>query len=85
MEIHVDILINMKMRDKIKQMVKAVGIRQTARNIGIDPGGLYRTINGDLRMDTAETILNALGYQLKIVRKGVNRATRNKPKRKEVI
>lgn len=59
----------MKTRDKIKEMVKARGIRRTARDLGLDPGGLYRTINGDLRMSTAERILDVLEYELQIVKK----------------
>jgi hypothetical protein len=64
----------MKTRDKIKEMVKARGIRQTARDLGLDPGGLHRTINKDLRISTADRILDVLGYELRIVRKPSKRS-----------
>ncbi len=59
----------MKTRDEIGVLVRARGIRATARDLGLNPGGLYRMINGDLRMSTAERILDLLGYELRIVRK----------------
>jgi hypothetical protein len=79
MEEYVDILLNMKTRDKIRKLVKSRGIRGTARDLDFDPGGLYRMINGDLRMSTAERILDVLGYELQIVKKGSKQS-----KRKEV-
>ena len=60
----------MDIQDILKELVKKNGLRQTARELGIDSGALFRSIHSDLRLSTAQLILNRFGFELKIVRKG---------------
>jgi hypothetical protein len=74
-----DKLVSMTVQDMLRRLVNEKGLRQTARELGIDSGALYRSINSDLRIGTAQKILDFFGYDLKIVkRKEVNRIRSNR-------
>lgn len=69
-----DKLVIMDIQETLKRLVNEKGLRESARELGIDSGCLFRSINSDLRIGTAQKILNLFGYDLKIVRrKGVKR------------
>ena len=79
-----DILVTMSIQDTLKKMVNQQGLRKVARKLGIDHASLYRSVNSDLRIGTAQRILNLLGCDLKIVkRKEVKKWNRKKPKLKQ--
>ncbi len=63
----------MDIQDILKELVKKNGLRQTARELGMDSSTLFRSIHSDLRVGTAQLILNRFGYELKVVRKGGER------------
>ena len=74
-----DKLVIMIIQDMLRKLVTKKGLRQTARELGIDSGALYRSINSDLRIGTVQKILDLFGYDLKIVkRKEVNRIKSNR-------
>lgn len=68
-KINVDNMVNMEIQNILKELVRAKGLRKTARELGIDPAALYRNLQRDLRVGTATRILDALGYDLRIVKK----------------
>jgi len=51
-------------------LVKDKGLRQTARELGIDSGSLYRSIQdgSNVGLSRVEAILSLFGYELKIVK-----------------
>ena len=70
----------MTIQETLEGLVKKNGLRRTAREVGIDCGALYRSIHSDLRISTAQSILNHLGYDLKIIkRKGVKDKRKDRP------
>ena len=67
-----DKLVIMNIQETLRKLVTEKGLRKTARELNIDSGSLFRSISSDLRVSTAQMILNLFGYDLKIVkRKGV--------------
>jgi hypothetical protein len=59
----------------LRELVKKRGLRQTARDLGVDSGNLYRSLmdGSNLKLNRIEAILELFGYELKISkRKGVN-------------
>ena len=61
----------MGIEKELRELVRKKGLRQTARDLGINSGSLYRSImNGsNIGLDRIEAILNLFGYELKIVKK----------------
>ena len=53
----------------LKALVRKNGLRKTARELGIDPAALHRNMNSDMRISTANKILDHFGYDLKTVKK----------------
>ena len=58
----------MSIEKELRELVKRKGLRQTARELGINSGSLYRSImNGsNVGLNRIEAILNLFGYELKI-------------------
>ena len=58
----------MGIEKELRELVKRKGLRQTARELGINSGSLYRSImNGsNVGLNRIEAILNLFGYELKI-------------------
>lgn len=52
----------------LREMVKKRGLRQTARDLGVDSGNLYRSLmdGSNLKLNRIEAILDLFGYELKI-------------------
>jgi hypothetical protein len=76
----------MNIQDTLKGLIKKKGLRRTASELGIDSGALYRSIHSDLRMSTAQAILNLFGYDLRIVkRREVKPGKSKQSKKKEVV
>ena len=61
----------MSIEKELRELVKKKGLRQTARELGIDSGSLYRSIlNGsNIGLDRVRAILNLFGYELKILKR----------------
>lgn len=79
-----DKLIIMNIQDTLRKLVTERGLRKTARDLEIDSGSLFRSINSDLRVSTAQMILKLFGYDLKIVkRKGVKKGKEGVSKSKK--
>ncbi len=64
-----DKLITMAIQDTLREMVNRRGLRKVARELGVDHGSLYRSLNSDLRLSTLQAVLNLFGYDLKIVKR----------------
>ena len=64
-----DKLIIMDIQETLRKLVTEKGLRKSARELDIDSGSLFRSINSDLRVSTAQMILNLFGYDLKIVKR----------------
>jgi DNA-binding phage protein len=64
-----DILVTMDIQETLKGLVKKKGLRNVARELGIDHASLYRSMNSDLRLSTIQAILNLFEYDLKIVKR----------------
>ncbi len=65
-----DSMATQDIQDKLKALVEKKGLRQTARELGLDNASLYRSINSHLRqIDTVQRILNLFGYDLKVVKR----------------
>ena len=58
----------MSIEKELRELVKRKGLRQTARELSINSGSLYRSImNGsNVGLNRIEAILNLFGYELKI-------------------
>ena len=76
-----DKLVIMDIQDTLKELIKKKGLRRTARELDIDSGALYRSIHSDLRLSTAQAILNLFGYDLKIVKRKEVKPIKSKPSR----
>jgi len=59
----------MDIQETLRKLVTEKGLRKSARELDIDSGSLFRSINSDLRVSTAQMILNLFGYELKIVKR----------------
>jgi len=72
----------------LRELVKKKGLRQTARDLGVDSGNLYRSLmdGSNLKLNRIEAILDLFGYELKISkRKEVTvKAKVERKRRKEV-
>lgn len=83
----------MSIEKELRKMVGGKGLRQTARELGIDSGSLYRSIqdNSNVGLNRVRAILKLFGYELEIVkRKGVKLVKREPSKqrrnpKKEVV
>jgi len=71
----------------LRGLIKEKGLRKMARELGIDHGSLYRSLDSDLRWSRIKKILDLMGYDFKIVKKGGEKSKAKEPKkrRKEVI
>ncbi len=69
----------MNVQESLRNLVAKRGLRKTARELEIDSGSLFRSINSDLRVSTAQMILNLFGYDLKIVKREEVRRKASKP------
>lgn len=68
----------MDIQETLRKLVTERGLRKSARELDIDSGSLFRSINSDLRISTAQMILKHFGYDLRIVRrKGVKKDTQD--------
>jgi DNA-binding phage protein len=58
----------MSIEKELRELVKKKGLRQTARELAIDSGSLYRSITdgSNVGLDRVRAILNLFGYELKI-------------------
>ena len=58
----------MRIEKELRELVKRKGLRQTARELGIDSGSLYRSVmNGsNVGLNRIQAILNLFGYELKL-------------------
>ena len=78
----------MTIEQTLRELVKANGLRKTARDLGIDPMSLYRSLKDDsnLGLNRIRAILDLFGYELKIVKrkevKGVRKSSRKPTKRR---
>ena len=54
---------------KILLIKEGTSITRLSEVIGVSRQALYSRINGDLKVSSLESILEALGYELKIVKK----------------
>ena len=54
----------MSIEKKMRELVKKKGLRQTARELGIDSGSLYRSVQDgpNLRLGRIEQLLDYFGY-----------------------
>ncbi len=55
----------------LRELVKERGLRRTARDLGIDSGSLFRSIQdgSNLRLGRIEQLLDYFGYDVKVVKR----------------
>ena len=65
----------------LRELVKKRGLRQTARDLGVDSGNLYRSLmdGSNLKLNRIEAILDLLGYELKISKRKEVKPEKSKP------
>lgn len=82
-----DKLVTMKLQQRLKELIMQEGLRKVARQLGIDHASLYRSLDSDLRWSRIKSILDLLGYDFKIAKKGGKKSKSKKPRegKKEVI
>jgi DNA-binding phage protein len=76
----------MSIEKELRELVSKKGLRQTARELGIDSGSLYRSIldGSNVGLDRIRAILNLYGYELKIIkRKEVKRKEQRNANQKQ--
>ena len=73
----------MSVEKQLRELVKKKGLRETARQLGIDSGSLYRSIQdgSNVGLDRVRAILNLFGYELKISKRKEAKSTKSKPSR----
>ena len=74
----------MSIEKELRELVKRKGLRQTARELGINSGSLYRSImNGsNVGLNRIEAILNLFGYELKISKRKEVKSGKSKQSKK---
>jgi DNA-binding phage protein len=67
----------------LRELVKKRGLRQTARDLGVDSGNLYRSLmdGSNLKLNRIEAILDLFGYELKISKRKEVKPNKSKPSR----
>jgi len=77
----------MSIEKELRELVRKKGLRQTARELGINSGSLYRSImNGsNVGLDRVRAILNLFGYELKISKRKEVKLEQSKSKRKKEV
>ena len=67
----------------LRELVKKKGLRQTARDLGVDSGNLYRSLmdGSNLKLNRIEAILGLFGYELRISKRKEVKTQKNKPSR----
>jgi DNA-binding phage protein len=78
----------MALEKVLRELVRKRGLRQTARDLKVDPGNLFRSLmdGSNVGLDRIEAILNLFGYELKISKKKeVNRIKVKQSKKKGVV
>jgi DNA-binding phage protein len=75
----------MSFEEVLRKLVKKRGLRQVARDLGIDHASLHKSIQdgSNVGLDRIEAILNLFGYELKIskrkeVRTGESKTTKRR-------
>ena len=74
----------MNIEKKLRELIKGKGLRQTARELGIDSGSLYRSIQdgSNVGLNRVRGILNLFGYELKISKGKEAKTGKSKPSKK---
>ena len=73
----------MEIQKKLKELIKDRGLRKVARELGVDHASLYRSLGSDLRWSRIKGILDLLGYDFEIVKKGGEKSrSKETPKQK---
>ena len=74
----------MRFEKILRDLVKANGLRKTARDLGVDSGNLFRSLmdGSNLGLNRIEAILDYFGYELKIVKRKEVKGVRGKAPRK---
>ena len=74
----------MRVEKELRELVKKKGLRQTARELGIDSGSLYRSImdGSNVGLNRVRAILNLFGYELKISKRKEAKPSKSKPSKK---
>jgi DNA-binding phage protein len=81
--ISVDINVNMSFERVLRKLVRKEGLRKVARELGIDPGSLYRSMmdGSNVGLNRIEAILDYFGFELKISKRKEVTPTKSKPSR----
>ena len=74
----------MRFEKILRDLVKANGLRKTARDLGVDSGNLFRSLmdGSNLGLNRIQAILDYFGYELKIVKRKEVKGVRGKSARK---
>jgi DNA-binding phage protein len=65
----------------LRELVRKRGLRQTARDLGVDSGNLYRSLmdGSNLKLNRIEAILDLFGYELRIAKRKEVKPRKQKP------
>ncbi|OGP64753.1 MAG: hypothetical protein A2169_15225 [Deltaproteobacteria bacterium RBG_13_47_9] len=66
-----DTCIIMALEKILRELVKERGLRKTARDLGIDSGSLFRSLQdgSNLKLSRIEQLLDYFGYDLKLIKR----------------
>jgi DNA-binding phage protein len=55
---------------RLRELVRARGLRKTSRALGIDPASLYRSLEdgSNIKLERIKRLLAHLGYEIRIVK-----------------
>jgi len=61
----------MSLEKILRELVKERGLRKTARDLGIDSGSLFRSLQdgSNLKLVRIEQLLDYFGYDLKLIKR----------------
>jgi len=77
----------MEIEKELRALVKKKGLRQTARELGIDSGSLHRSImdGSNVGLDRVRAILNLFGYGLEISKRKEVKPGKSKQSKKRGV
>src|SRR5512135_3576144 len=65
----------------LRELVREKGLRKTARDLGIDSGSLFRSLEdgSNLKLNRIERLLDYFGYDLKVLKRKEVKSGKLKP------
>ncbi len=76
----------MALEKVLRELVKERGLRRTARDLGIDSGSLFRSLQdgSNLKLGRIEQLLDYFGYDLKLIKRKEVKPSKSSRKRRKL-